>query len=129
MTNIFKTIGDNAICRETHHELRSAQQRQYRMRCRVGLWISSVEKSALAIRLTANGRGYRIGGVGKRRFNRQPGEGRGPRPAQVIDYAEGVGTGLRRYGGKFKLFRDSLATADKLIEPRVEAKLRAQFHG
>ena len=84
MTNIFQMIGANAICRETHHELRSAQQRQYRMRCRVGLWISSVEKSELAIRLTANGRGHRIVGV---------------------------------------------ATADKLTQPQIEAKLRAQFHG
>ena len=63
MTNIFQIIGDNAICRETHHELRSALQRQYRMRCRVGLWISSVEQSALAMRLTANGRGHRIVGM------------------------------------------------------------------
>ncbi len=57
-----------------------------------------------------------VGGLRKRRFNRHPApvctgvtSGRGPRPAQVIDYAEGVGTGLRRYGGKFELFRDSIA--------------------
>ena len=40
---------------------------------------------------------------------RHPGDGRGPRPAEVSDYAEGVGTGLRRYGGKFEFFRDSLS--------------------
>ena len=48
----------------------------------------------------------------KRRFNRHPGEGRGSRPTQVVDYAEGVGTGLRRYGGKFELLRDSLGHSD-----------------
>ena len=49
-----------------------------------------------------------IASLGRRRFNRHPGGGRGPRPAQVVDYAEGVDTGLRRYGGKFELFRVSL---------------------
>ena len=65
-----------------------------------------------------------INSLRKRRFNRHPGEGRGPRPAQVIDYAEGVGTGLRRCGGKFELFRDSLKHLKRfqVALERVESK-------
>ena len=49
-----------------------------------------------------------LSGLGKRRFNRHPGEGRGPRPTQVIDHAEGMDTEHQRYGGKFAFFRVSL---------------------
>ena len=37
------------------------------------------------------------------------GEGRGPRPTQVVDFAEGVDTGHQRYGKKFELISVSLS--------------------
>ena len=64
--------------------------------------------------------------LGKHRFNRHPGEGRGPRPWQVIEHAAGVDTGRLsprcrpgRYGGKFELFRVFLGTVVTRCESRA----------
>ena len=71
-------------------------------------------KSTAAVRHSPPTRRFVLG-LGKHRFNRHPGEGRGPRPWQVIEHAAGVDAGrlsprcrLGRYGGKFELFRVSL---------------------
>ena len=41
-------------------------------------------------------------------MNRHPGDGRGPSPTQVVDFALGVDTGHQRYGEKFELFSVSI---------------------
>ena len=51
--------------------------------------------------------GSGFAGLEKHRFSRHPFDARAPRPAQVIDYAKGVDTGLRPYGMKFEYFRVS----------------------